>query len=77
MKILYDKLYTVYSAYPKDKAKLESVALYLNITLNSVGCVLGTCWVLSSAHSIGAIWKNYPALYNISRSINELKSYKQ
>jgi hypothetical protein len=63
MKTFFDKLYAVYSAPPKNKAKLESVALQLSIRLNSIGRVLGTSWVSSSAHFIRGIWKNYPALY--------------
>jgi hypothetical protein len=39
------------------------VALQLSIRLNSIGDVLGTRWVSSSAHAIRAIWKNYRALY--------------
>jgi hypothetical protein len=60
MKTFFDKLYAVYSAFPKNKAELESVALQLSIRLNSIGRVLGTHWVSSSARSIRAIWKNYP-----------------
>jgi hypothetical protein len=52
MKTFFEKLYDVYSASPKNKGELESVALQLSIRLNSVECVLGTCWVLSSARSI-------------------------
>jgi hypothetical protein len=63
MKTFFDKFYAVYSACPKNKAELESVALQTSTRLNSIGHVLGTCWVSSSARSIRAIWKNYPALY--------------
>jgi hypothetical protein len=63
MKTFFVKLYAVYSASPKNKAELESVALQLSIRLNSIGRILGTCWVSSSARSVRAICKNYPALY--------------
>jgi hypothetical protein len=62
MKTFFDKFYPVYSASPKNKAELESVALQLCNRLNSIGRVLGTRWVSSSARSVRAIWKNYPAL---------------
>jgi hypothetical protein len=63
MKTFFDKLCAIYSASPKNKAELESVALQLSIRLNSVGRVLGTLWVSSSAHSVRTIWNNYAALY--------------
>jgi hypothetical protein len=56
MKTFFDKLYAVYNASPKNKAKLELVPLQLSIRLNSIGHVLGT-------RSERAIWKNYPASY--------------
>jgi hypothetical protein len=63
MNTFFDKLYAVYSTFPKNKVELESVALQISIKLNSIGRVLGTRWVSSSARSVRAIWKNYPALY--------------
>jgi hypothetical protein len=58
IKTFFDKLYVVYSASPKNKAELQSVALQLSIRLNTIGR-----WVSSSARPVRAIWKNYPALY--------------
>jgi hypothetical protein len=58
VKIFFDKLYAVYSASPKNRAELESVALQLSIRLNAIGR-----WVSSSARPVRAVWKNYTALY--------------
>jgi hypothetical protein len=49
-KNVFNKLYAVYSASPKNKAELESIALKLDITLNSI-----ECWVPSNAHSVRVV----------------------
>jgi hypothetical protein len=63
MQTVFDKLHDVYSVSPKNINELELADLQLSIKLDSVGRVLGTRCVLSSALSVRYIWKNYPALY--------------
>ncbi|XP_065640484.1 E3 SUMO-protein ligase KIAA1586-like [Hydra vulgaris] len=63
MKSFFDKLYSIYSASPKNKKELETVAMTLSVKLNSIGRTLGTRWVSFSARSVMAVWNNYAALY--------------
>ncbi|XP_065645708.1 E3 SUMO-protein ligase KIAA1586-like [Hydra vulgaris] len=51
------------TASPKNKKELETVAMALRVKLNSIGRILGTRWVSSSARSVMAVWNNYAALY--------------
>ncbi|XP_065650267.1 E3 SUMO-protein ligase KIAA1586-like [Hydra vulgaris] len=50
-------------ASPKNKKEMETVAMALSVKLNSIGRILGTRWVSSSARSVMAVWNNYAALY--------------
>uniref|UniRef100_H3AY60 HAT C-terminal dimerisation domain-containing protein n=1 Tax=Latimeria chalumnae TaxID=7897 RepID=H3AY60_LATCH len=62
MKSFFDKLYSLYSASPKNQAELQECASALCIRLNAIGHILGTRWVSSSARSVRAVWQNYTAL---------------
>ncbi|XP_065671985.1 E3 SUMO-protein ligase KIAA1586-like [Hydra vulgaris] len=74
MKSFFDKLYSIYSASPENKKELETVAMALSVKLNSIGRILGTRWVSSSARSVMAVWNNYAALYkHIHKSSLDLR----
>lgn len=62
MKIFFDKLYCLFNASPKNRKQLSDCAAATSVKLQSIGRVLGTRWVSSSARSVKAIWNDYPAL---------------
>lgn len=62
MKYFFDKMYSLYSASPKNQNELITIGNELSISLKKIGRILGTRWVASSARSVKAIWSNYPAL---------------
>jgi hypothetical protein len=62
MKTFFDKLFAVYSAFPRNKAELELVAPQSGMWPNSAGRALGKRWVLYSAPSVIATWKDYATL---------------
>ncbi|XP_031349437.1 E3 SUMO-protein ligase KIAA1586-like [Photinus pyralis] len=62
-KIFFDKLYSLYSASPKNQYELKRCAANLDVQLYSIGRILDTRWVSSSLRSVKAVWSNYNALY--------------
>lgn len=61
MRVLLDKLYTLYSTSPAKQRELETCAGDLCEVLK-IGRVLGTRWCASSRKALNAIWQSYPAL---------------
>lgn len=62
-KIFMQKLYTLYSASPKNRRGLERVAVEVGVALLKIGRVLDVRWVASSFRTVKAVWTSYPALY--------------
>ncbi|KAK5647935.1 hypothetical protein RI129_002827 [Pyrocoelia pectoralis] len=62
-KIFFAKLYSLYSASPKNQNELKVCASELDIEVFSIGKILSTRWVASSFRTVKAVWKNYAALY--------------
>jgi len=58
-----DKLYSLYHQSPKNQRQLHDVSESFGTQLLSIGRVLNTRWVASSARPDAAVWQNYPALF--------------
>jgi hypothetical protein len=61
-KIFMDKLYSLYSASPKNRIELQQAAETLESELQKIGRMLDTRWVASSYRAASAVIKSYPAL---------------
>ena len=61
-KIFMDKLYTLYSASPKNKIELQEAAQIVESELLKIGRILDVRWVASSYRAASAVMKSYPAL---------------
>ena len=61
-KIFMDKLYSLYSASPKNKMELQNAAQSLETELLKIGKMLDTWWVASSYRAVSAVMKSYAAL---------------
>jgi len=57
------KLYTPYSASPKNRRALETCASELGVQLLKIGKMLDVRWVASSSRTVKAVWLNYCALH--------------
>lgn len=57
------KLYTIYSASPKNRRALEQCAAEVGSELLKIGRILGVRWVASSFRSVKAVWVSYAALH--------------
>lgn len=62
-KIFIQKLYTLYSASPKNRRALETCAGELGVQLLKIGKILDVRWVASSFRTVRAVWVNYCALH--------------
>jgi len=62
-KIFIQKLYTLYSASPKNRRALETSASELGVQLLKIGKFLDVRWVASSFRTVKAVWQNYSALH--------------
>ena len=62
-KIFMQKLYTLYSASPKNRRALEQCAADVGAELLKIGRVLDVRWVASSFRAVKAVWNNYAALF--------------
>lgn len=62
MKSFFDRLYSLYSASPKNANELHNCAASVGIQVKKIGRLLGVRWVASSARAVLAVWHNYPAL---------------
>ena len=67
-KIFLDSLYALYSMSPKNKVELRVCAAALEVQLLTIGKVLDTRWVASSARTVRAVWESFPALYSHFKS---------
>ena len=56
------KLYTLYSASPKNRRALEKCAADVGAELLKIGRVLDARWV-ASFRAVKAVWNNYAALF--------------
>ena len=63
-KFFIQKLYTLYSASPKNRRCLERVAAEVGVALLKIGRVLDVRWVASSFRTVRAVWVSYPALHS-------------
>jgi hypothetical protein len=61
-KAFMDKLYTLYSASPKNRRALADCAAEVSVQLQKIGRVLDNRWVASSFRAVRAVWSNYLAL---------------
>ena len=61
-KIFIQKLYTLYSASPKNRRALET-AIELGVQLLKIWKILDMRWVASSFRTVKAVWINYCALH--------------
>jgi len=61
-KIFMQKLYTLYSASPKNRRALEKCAADVGAELLKIGRVLDVRWV-ASFRAVKAVWNNYAALF--------------
>ena len=67
-KIFMDKLFSLYSASPKNKMELQNAAQSLETELLKIGKMLDTRWVASSYRAVSAVMKSYVALTEHSKS---------
>jgi len=62
-KCFMDKLYTLYSASPKNRRAIAECATEVNIQLLKIGRVLDTRWLASSYRAVKAVWVDFAALF--------------
>ena len=62
-KIFIGKLYSLYSASPKNRRALQVSANDLDVQLLKIGKILDVRWVASSFRTVRAVWNNFIALH--------------
>ena len=75
------KLYTIYSASPKNRRRLEMCSADVGVQLLKIGRILDVRWSAPSLRTVKAVWTNYaaPALFTyFSEASNDtsLDSFK-
>lgn len=58
-----DKLYSFYSASPKNTRAIQDISSELHTQFQKIGRVLGVRWASSSLRTVKAVWTSYKALY--------------
>ena len=61
-KIFMDKLYSIYSASPKNRIELQQAASALDSELQKIGRILDTRWVSSSYRATSAVIRSFSSL---------------
>ena len=60
--IFIEEIYSLYNQSPKNWRQLNNIASELGLEINKIGKIFDIRWVASSARTVSAVWKCYPAL---------------